>query len=127
MPTLMQRSAVWLGGRMKQAAGRSVVIRRGEFTSEAVTGWQDSKAFNEVGDDGLTTSVKYDVWTFIANELVLQGETLVPKPGDIIVEELDGTTYRYEVLPTAMEPCVTRFDTGHPQGLLILVNTKRIE
>lgn len=123
MTTLIQRGASWLGERLKTAAGRSVTLTRGVTVSSAITGWVASVEYEEVGDDGLTTSVRYDDWTFNADEVLLSAVQIVPRSGDVLTESLNGSTIKYEVLPLQNRPEVEWLDSS---GILMTVHTKRI-
>lgn len=122
MPTLMQRGATWLGGKLKTAAGRSVVYSRGVHNSAAITGWVAKHEYEEIGDDGLTTSVVVDDWTFKATDVVVNGAVIEPRDGDVITETLNGITNEYTVLPLKDKKCFEWLDSS---GLLLLIHTKR--
>lgn len=124
MPNLMQRGAAWLGESQKLASGRTVRVHRDDIETADITAWQDRKTYDADGDDGLETSFTLDVWTFTKSDLVLAGEAFLPRPGDTIVEELDGETVTYEVMPTPNHPGTGWFDTS---GILVLVHAKRVD
>lgn len=124
MTTLMQRGATWLGDRLKTAAGRSVTLTRGATTSSVIIGWVEIVEYEEIGQDGLTTSVRYDDWTFNADEVLLSAAQIVPRSGDVLTETLNGSTVKYEVLPTQSKSEVEWLDTS---GLVLKVHTKRIQ
>ena len=120
---LIQRGATWLGDRMQQLGGRSVRIKRGALQSLPITAWQDRKTYDAEGDDGLETSYTLDIWTFHADELIINGKTIELRPGDFLTETLNGVDIEYQVMPTPNEPGQAWFDTS---GLLVLVYTKRV-
>lgn len=121
MTTLMQRAAGWLGDRLQSAAGRSVTYRRGQRVSESIVGWVSSHDYEDIGEDGLLTTVTMDDWSFIASELLVNSEAIAPRPGDQIV----AGTVIYEVLPLRNRPCWERAD-GASNGVLTLIHTKRV-
>lgn len=121
MTTLLQRAATWLGERLQTAAGRTVTYRRGQRVSSDIVGWVSSHDYEEAGDDGLVATVTMDDWSFIAAELLVNGEAITPRPGDQIIE---GSVI-YEVLPLRNRPCWERAD-GASGGLLTLIHAKRV-
>lgn len=123
MTTLLQRGATWLGERLQTSAGRTVKLTRGSVNTTDFVGAVSRVAYDEIGDDGLTTSVMYDDWTIVADEILLADRSIVPRDGDVISETLNGATVRYEVLPLQSRPAVEWLDSS---GLLLTVHTKRI-
>lgn len=123
MTTLMQRGATWLGARLKTAAGRSFVLTRGAASTAAFTAAVASCEYEEMGDDGLQTSVRYDDLTIVAADVVVSGSQVEPRDGDVLAETLNGVVIQYEVLPLQKRPAVEWLDSS---GILLLVHTKRI-
>jgi len=124
MLNLMQRSATWFGGRLKQVAGRSVILRRGPTATVTITGTVSLHAYTTIGDQGIEISVVADDWVFTASDLVIRGATIEPRDGDMIIESLEGFENKYQVLPVAGRPSVEWLDSS---GLLLLVHSKRVE
>jgi len=124
MPNLMQRSATWFGGRIKQVAGRSVVLRRGTTATATITGTVSMHAYTTIGDEGIEISVVSDDWIFTAADVVIRGSTIEPRDGDVIIETLNGFDNTYQVLPVAGRPSVEWLDSS---GLLLLVHSKRVD
>lgn len=120
MPNLMQRGATWLGDRLKEAAGREVMIRRrGTIIGSGLTAWVAFQQYQIVEEDGvITTSPVWD-WTFKTTDL--GGVTL--QDGDRIAETLNDTAVQYEVLPIGDMNSVTPLDSS---GNLTLVHTKKV-
>lgn len=124
MPTLIERGVTFLGDKMQSAAGRTVTVRRGIYTSANITAWHHTKQYQEVGEDGLITSISMEDWTFVASELIVNGTVIEPRPGDTIMETLNGQQIHYEVLPTETKRATEWLDTS---GHLLLVHTKRVQ
>jgi hypothetical protein len=74
-------------------------------------------------EDGIPTRILSQDWTFVGSELVLEGEPIEPRPGDRIVQTIDGDEFPFEVMPLERKPCFKRLDAS---GRLIVVHTKRV-
>jgi hypothetical protein len=79
--------------------------------------------YEVLDEDGIPMRVLSHDWTFVASDLVLNGQPIEPRPGDRIVEIVDGEEFPFEVMPIEKKPCFEPLDVS---GRLILVHTKRV-
>lgn len=125
MPNLLERGATWIGAKLKSegVAGRTVrYVRRGRSIAnlQCSVAMQDYEVLQE---DGSLTLVKSFDYTITAALLVLEGETIEPREGDLIVETIAGAERTFEVVTIGNKPCFEWQDTA---GILLLVHTQRI-
>jgi len=83
--------------------GESVQLRRGPATSDAFTAYwsrQSVQAFDE--KFGIPIEFKFRVYRFLATNAVIEGVTVTPRAGDIIVAGSD----EYKILPQGELPAV---------------------
>lgn len=123
MSTFMQDGATWLAGQLQQAAGRSVVYRRGSL-SVPLTAWSHGTEHEVKDQCGIEIDVAERVYNIVRDELVVQGQAIEPRPGDTIEETIAGRVERFEVMPLGDTP-VSTWNDG--DGTMIAVNTKRIK
>jgi hypothetical protein len=124
MPNLMQRGAAVHARLAKVAAGRTVTYRRGTNVSTPIIGWQDKHDYTELDNEGIATTVEIDDWTFTATDLIVGGEPIEPRRGDLIEETLNGVALEYQVLPLQNAPPFKKLDTS---GIVLLVHTKLVK
>lgn len=92
MPTLGSRGASWLGQRLDAAMGVAIKYRRdaGDCELTAVPG---RRASEDIGADGAAiTSTDHD-WIVDPALLVIDGEAIEPRAGDLIVTTSDDKTF----------------------------------
>lgn len=123
MTNILQDGAGWLGSQLQGSAGRQVTIRRQQFVSDAIVGWVTNE-YDEVGDDGMTTSITVVDWRFVASDVVINGEQVEPRDHDMIVETLNGVEHTYEVLPLQKRKACEWLDDS---GVLLLVHSKIVK
>lgn len=82
--------------RLRSVAGKTVTYRRGAqaVALQAVTGQSE---YSTVDDAGMPVANQSRDFLVAAAELVLDGEEVEPKVGDVI-EELDGTRVRTHIV-----------------------------
>lgn len=104
MPDVLRNGSDWLADQLKEHASRPVVYRRGadEVSVQATIGRTLLKL-----DDGYG-GVRME-WTdreFLihADDLVLNGNAVLPERGDLIRETQGGKTFVYEVMAPGKEP-----------------------
>ena len=124
MPNLMQRGAAWLGEKQKVASGRTVRIRRQQQQTAPIIGWVHKHEYDEIGDDGIATTVVMDDWTFTAADIVIGGNQVELRDNDMIVETLNGVEILYQVSPVRGHRSVEWLDTS---GILLLVHSNRVK
>lgn len=122
----MQRGASFLARHQKVASGRTVVYRRGTNESAPIIGWVHAYNHEEVGDDGIRTTVFNADWTFKKTDLVIGGQPIEPRRGDVIEEDVDGVVSQYGVLPLDDEKCFRELDPASG-GILLLVHAKLVK
>lgn len=121
MPNLLQRSATWLAEKLQSAAGRSITYRRGSQVA-TLTATPQKQDYEVTDDDGIPRREVYYDWTFAAADLdFVDGETIEPRPGDRIIETLNGVEFTYEVMPIGKRPAAEWTDTA---GVMRTVHTK---
>lgn len=119
----MQKSAAWLGDRLKTAGGRSVLYRRGNHVAELTATPQQYAA--TVVQDGQDIEIDAYAWTVTATDLLLNGEQVEPQEGDVIEERLNGKTVKWHVMPLGdNEQSWKWLDSS---GVLLLIHTKRVQ
>ena len=122
MPNLLQRGATWLGDRLQDAAGQTVVYARGSQSVSATA--TPRKVDYEVDDeDGIPRRVTFYDWDFIATDMVFTGETeqFDAMPGDQVRVTVSGFEYTYEAMPAGKKPATEWLDSS---GVLRTVHTK---
>jgi hypothetical protein len=122
MPNLLDGGATWLGEQLEAAAGRLVTYSRRQVCAQ-VTGWPAAHEYEVLNEDGIPLRVLSIDWTFRSSGLLLDGQRVEPRTGDVIEECIDGEEFRYEAMPLGKKPCFEWLDTS---GRLLLVHTKRI-
>jgi hypothetical protein len=125
MPNLLQRGAAFLGSRMQQAAGRSVVYSRRSQTV-TLTGWPAMQEYEVDDEDGIPRRHTFYDWTFTAEDLdfASDAEIFAARPGDQIRETLNGQEITYEAMPPGTKPVSERLDTA---GVLVVVHCKIVK
>lgn len=126
MSNLLQDSAAWLAGQMKNSAGRTVTYRRSDGLTAALTGWPAKLDYEIDDEQGIPRKVTLDDWSFEAADLVFAGETeqFEPRAGDRFTETLSGYDVTYEVMPLPKRPIAEWPDTA---GVMRLVHTKLVK
>lgn len=99
MGDLLQSGAEWLAGQLKQHVARDVVYRRGtaSCTLKATVG----KTLLKLPDSYGGVRMQWTDRDYLIDpiDLVIDGVTVVPEPGDTIEETINGTLKTFEVLP----------------------------
>jgi len=122
MPNVLTNGAAWLGGQLQAAAGVEVwYVRRSNCVP--ITAWPTIHEYEVLDEDGIPTRVLSYDWAFVAAELVLGGQPIEPRPGDLVVETVDGLECPFEAMPLGKKPCFERLDAS---GQLIVVHTKQV-
>lgn len=74
-------------------------------------------------EDGVPVQLQRRTYEINAADLVVGGNAITPRPGDLIAESINGTTQTFEVLPLGSKPCFDWLDSQHRR---VLVYAKRI-
>ncbi len=122
MADLLETASNWLEAKRTQHLSRTVTYQRGVDTVDVLA--SIGRTTFEL-DDGYGVLQKFESRDFLilADDLVLNGSTVLPQRGDRIQETQAGTTYTYEVLAPGKEP-VFRFSDAYRKTLRI--HTKQI-
>lgn len=125
MTNMLQDGATWLGGQLRDSAGRTVTVQQGSTilsvdpSGNALAGIMSGHEHEILDDNGFQIKVLSYDWTFLATDL----GSLELREGAIIRETLSGTVYEYEAMQFGHMPAVERLDSS---GLLVLVHTKQV-
>lgn len=122
MSDLLEKGQQWLADQLTTRAAQTVVYARdGDEVSAPATIGQTT--FEH--DDGQGTVIRTQVRDYLIDtgKLVLAGQTTQPKPGDQIRETAGDTTFTYEVMAIAGEPCWRYSD---PFRIKFRIHTKLI-
>ena len=122
MSDLLEKGQQWLADQLTTRAAQTVVYARdGDEVSVPATIGQTT--FEH--DDGQGTIIRTQVRDYLidANKLVLAGQTTQPKPGDQIRETAGDTTFTYEMMAIAGEPCWRYSD---PFRIKLRIHTKLV-
>ena len=103
--------------------GDSVVYARGESSVTITAIASEVNRFVE-SSSGVGVQISSRAYECNAADIVIGGEQVEPRNGDIITETIDGASHVYEVMPLSDEPCFDWLDAAHRR---ILIYTKRIE
>ena len=113
MTNMMQDAAAWLGSRLQEQAGRSVIYSRGG-TKITTTGVLRERMYRSASKAGLFTQTKAYDWLLPSADL-----TITPRRGDKITS--GGVTY--EVLPIDDLPVWEYHDNANETTV---IHTKRV-
>lgn len=120
---MLQNGSDWLAGQLKDHAGRSVVYKRADTSSDTLTATVAQQMRDIETADGFTTQAEFFEWVFTTADLVIDGSAITPRRGDLIEETLGGVARVYEVLPPDDEPASVWADSA---GVMTRVYTKRV-
>lgn len=118
----METAAAWLGGQLKELAGKAVSIDYGEsritetVDGDALKGWCSRQQYDVMDSEGFATSVMSYDWQFVLAEL----------PEDLLKfanVAVNNGTERFEAMPIGSRPWFERLDTS---GQLITIHTKQV-
>ncbi len=123
MTNLLQDGVAWLGDQLRNAAGRTVVYRRGtQTTSITAVGIRNRRSV--IGDDSLPVVITNYEWQVKASDLLFGGTSAEPRPGDQIIESIGAQSVKYQVLELdATTPCFEFLDES---GQELLIHTSRM-
>lgn len=103
MPDLLARGAELLAAKQSAAGSRPVRLVRGgaSVTAQAVIG---QTTFQVESAQGVAIDFQSRDYLIPAASLVLDGQIVSPREGDLIIESDGGQDYVYEVLAVGTEP-----------------------
>jgi hypothetical protein len=99
------------------------VYRRGSLSAE-LTAWVSSAESSTVEANGVTVNIKARPFSFVRAEVILAGQKIEPRSGDIIEQVIAGVIESYEVMPLGNEPESAWRDV---YGVMIEVYCKRVK
>ena len=123
MTNLLQDGATWLGGQLKDSAGRSVSIVQGSLRVSGLTASVYQHEYPVLNREGFLTQVRAYDWTFTAADIVSGSSVVALRKGAVITETLNGVEHKYEAMEVGDMPAVEDKDTS---GILLTVHTRRI-
>lgn len=123
MNDMIQDGLDWLEGRRKEHLARPATYRRGNL-SVAVDVTPAATRYESRDDYGVTLEVEMRDFLVAAEELVLDGWPVEPRPGDRIHVERDDVTFVYEAMELGPEGCFRACDPGYRT---YRIHTKRVE
>ena len=120
MSNMMQTGMAWLDSQRKAHMGLSVVYRRGA-DSVTLTATPGRTNYQTTTEDGAIVETKARDYLISRADLILGGEEVEPKVGDII-EEINGDrTHIYTVCENEGAKC---FDGSDEYHITLRVHTK---
>lgn len=123
MSNLLQDGVTWLSAKLKTAAGVTVKYYRGSSYVE-ITATPSLHEYEVVDEDGFATALTSRDYIITADDLVIATATTAPRPGDRIIESINGESRTFEVMPLAAGQAYEPLDKD---GELITVHTKRVD
>ena len=122
MADMLEQGASWLDNQRHQHMTRSVSYARGSSTVE-VQATIGRTEFEQADEYGIVQKIESRDYLIRTSDLVLDGQSTLPKQGDQI-REIDGeTTFVYEVLSPGDEPV---FRYSDPYRKALRIHTKHI-
>lgn len=123
MSNLLEQGASWLNDQRHKFMTSTIVYERGvdSVTLLATIGRTE---FEQSDEQGLISRIESRDFVMQRADLVLGGNPVLPKAGDIIKETVGTTTYVYEVMAPGGEP---PFRYADPYRYSLRVHTKYIE
>ncbi|HNO80458.1 MAG TPA: hypothetical protein PKN33_20615 [Phycisphaerae bacterium] len=103
MPDILQQGAAWLDGQRHTHLTQLVSYQRGVDSVE-VAATIGRTEFEQADEYGVLHRIESRDYIIRTADLVLAGETVLPKAGDQIRETDDAITHVYEVMAPGGEP-----------------------
>jgi len=124
MTDMLQEGMAWLAAQRKAHMSKTVTYKRGD-SSVQIAATPGSTVARLPDAYGMEIRVVMRDYLITAADLVLDGQTVEPEPGDQVEEIIGSKTYVHEVTsPGADEPCWRYSDPYHNT---IRVHTKHVE
>jgi len=122
MADMLEQGAGWLDNQRHQHMTRPVSYARGSSTVE-VQATIGRTEFEQADDFGIVHKIESRDYLIRTIDLVLDGQSTLPKQGDQIRETVGETTFVYEVLSPGDEPV---FRYSDPYRKALRIHTKHI-
>ncbi len=123
MADLLRQGATWLDGQRHAHLTQTVRYQRGaDFVELAATIGRTE--FEQADEYGVLHRIEARDYIIRAADLVLGGETVLPKAGDQICESESGVTQVYEVMAPGGEPPWRYSD---PYRVALRIHTKHVK
>jgi len=98
-----------------EAFGGAVTIHRGPL-SESLSDVEATNQDYDVDDlDGNITVLRLRDYIFDVADYAFAGTTTTPREGDLVKEDIGGTTHVFEITPAPGRPCAEWVGTQRPQ------------
>jgi hypothetical protein len=124
---LLQRSSVWLGQLRRKYLSQTVTyIRDGlpESLSLELPATIGQTTFQLDDGAGAVLTTQSRDYLIDAADLSVGDQPIIPRKGDLIIEQQDGQSYTYEVMGPGDEPCWRWSDVYHRT---LRIHTKAVE
>jgi hypothetical protein len=120
---LLEHGAAWLDGQRHQHLTRTVMYERGVDSVELAATIGRTE-FEQADDYGVLHRIEARDYLIRAVDLLLAGETVLPKAGDQIRETDGAVTHIYEVMAPGGEPPWRYSD---PYRVALRIHTKHVK
>lgn len=120
MADLLTQGSELIDRTRRAHLSRTVVYRRGDDSVE-VAATIGSTAFERADEYSVVHRIESRDFLIATEDLVLDGLTVLPKPGDRITETGSTSVHEYEVMAPGGEPAWRYSD---PQRLTLRIHTK---
>lgn len=110
----------WMVGQLRDAAGETVSLHRGAYTTSSVTAVVVDHDQVIENAKTLTTSIIDRVWTIAKSAYLINAVAVEPKAGDRIV---GSDLVEWEVLPQTAVPAAVSYHAASDW----LISTKRVK
>lgn len=112
-----------LSTRLKGSAGVIVTYCRGDASVE-LTASVGQTPYEQTDENGIVTRFELRDFLVDASDLVLEGVTILPKPGDQVRQVLGDTTHVYETMSLSGMPC---YSSSGPSKERLRIHTKLLQ
>ena len=103
MADLLSTSSDWLQDQRHKHLARTVTYIRGPSSVE-LQATAGRTSFEVVDENGILQEHESRDWLVRAEDLVLDGLKIKPRPGDVVSETLGGVTHKYTVMSPGEGP-----------------------
>ena len=125
MTNMFDTAASWLAGQRKSHLSSPAVYRRGLAQVDDLAATKSQPAVEHDGHiNDIDEEVESADWIITTADLILDETATLPVSGDRIIETVGTTTYTWEVMAIAGEPCFRYCDTSR---VSLRIHTKLIE
>jgi hypothetical protein len=120
---LFETGSRWLEAQRHKHLTRTVAYHRGS-ASVTLLATVGRKRFEQADEHGLIHQIEMGDYLVRAEDLEIEGQRTLPRPGDLIKEASEGKTVVYEVLSPGGEP---HFQYSDPYRQTLRIHTKYVK